>query len=791
MKTWINFVIAKRVWVIVAVLLFTTGLLSQFSRFQVVLSSDNMMPQSNHYVITGNELERTFGNKNTVVVGLTAMHGTIYQTAILEKVKRITERLMSTPGVIKTNVNSLAARKAKGIEGNESGMIVRPMMERVPPTSAEIEALQKAVASIPAYEGLLVSKDQKTTAIVAEFRENPTGFKTIEQQVRAAVDSERDDNVQITLGGLPIFLSLIEKFSERMGFLLPLAIVVIGLIHYEAFRTFQAAALPLVTAILSVIWSLAFLVITRRPMEAFNASTSILILAIAAGHGVQILKRYYEEFAKLKTGRPRGVLKELSRQAVLNAMVKVGPVMLVAGIVASLGFFSLTVFEIKAIRTFGIMTGVGILSALVLELTFIPAIRSILPAPSEKEFTRERTRTLWDRAIERIFFWVSEKRRTVYLVAFGAIVALSLGGYWLKVENSQRQYFFGNLEARLDDDRLNTRLAGASTLYVLVDGQVDDAIKDPAVLNAMDRVQQHLAQDPRVGKTLSLVDFLKRMNQAMNADKAEFYRVPENRDLVAQYLLLYSNSGEPQDFDAYVDNGYRKADIQMFLKTDDSVALTEVVKDTQAFAERVFPAGVHIQIGGGIASSLALNEEMIRCKVLNILQILGCVFLMSAVIFRSVQAGLLILVPLVAAVFVNFGVMGLVGIPLNIPTALVSAMAVGIGADYAIYLTFRMREELRSGVPEASGLRTAFLSAGKAAIFVSTAVAGGFGVLVFSWGFNMHVWMGFLIGLAMLVSSFSTLTVFASLILSLRPKFIFPSASESVASLPEPEVLPS
>ncbi len=157
------------------------------------------------------------------------------------------------------------------------------------------------------------------------------------------------------------------------------------------------------------------------------------------------------------------------------------------------------------------------------------------------------------------------------------------------------------------------------------------------------------------------------------------------------------------------------------------------------------------------------------------------------VIFRSVLAGFLILVPLVATVFVNFGVMGPIGIPLNIPTLLVSAMAVGIGADYAVYLSFRMREELRSGVAEAEGLRAAFLSAGKEAIFVSTAVAGGFGVLVFSWGFNMHVWMGFLIALAMLVCSFSTLTVFASLILTLRPKFIF--AKEPVVVLQEAEVI--
>jgi predicted RND superfamily exporter protein len=116
---------------------------------------------------------------------------------------------------------------------------------------------------------------------------------------------------------------------------------------------------------------------------------------------------------------------------------------------------------------------------------------------------------------------------------------------------------------------------------------------------------------------------------------------------------------------------------------------------------------------------------------------------------------------------------------MNIPNALVSAMAIGIGADYAIYLCFRLREELRTGHNEAEAERIAFLSAGKAALFVSTAVAGGFGVLMFSWDFYLHMWMGLLISLAMLVSSFSTLTLFAALLFALRPEFIFGRAKAS------------
>jgi predicted RND superfamily exporter protein len=350
---------------------------------------------------------------------------------------------------------------------------------------------------------------------------------------------------------------------------------------------------------------------------------------------------------------------------------------------------------------------------------------------------------------------------------------VSLGGYLLKVENSQKRYFYGTHQIIIDDDKINSRLAGSNTLYLLVDTGVDDGIKRPGVLEAMEKVQTHLAADPKVGKTISLVDFLKRMNQAMNADNPAFNRVPSSSDLVAQYLLLYSNSGEPGDFDSYVDNGYRKAVVQIFYKSDLSNDLAAISKQTQEYAAGVFPPGVRLAIGGGVIPSLALNEEMLRSKALNILQILACVFVLSSLVFRSVLAGLLILTPLVATVFANFGFMGLMGIPLNIPNALVSAMAVGVAADYAIYLAYRLREELQSSLPEAEAVRRAFMSAGKATIFVSTAVAGGFGVLVTSRGFNIHVWMGLLIALAMVVSAFATLTIFTSLILTLRPKFIF------------------
>ena len=335
-----------------------------------------------------------------------------------------------------------------------------------------------------------------------------------------------------------------------------------------------------------------------------------------------------------------------------------------------------------------------------------------------------------------------------------------------------------------DDKTLNSRLGGTNTLYLLIEGANDDAIKNPKTLQAMDDLQRFLEQQPDVGKTVSMADFIKRMNQAMHSDDPAYYKIPESQDLISQYLLLYSMSGEPGDFDSYVDYGYRNANLTAFLKTDSSAYVEELVKKIKVFTATHFAHDVNVRIGGSVPQGAALNEVMVHGKILNILQIAAVVFLISSLVFRSLVAGCMVLLPLLVAVLTNFGLMGWTGIYLNISTSLTSAMAVGIGADYAIYLIFRLREELGTGMDELTAVRNVITTAGKAILFVAIAVAAGYGVLLTSFGFNIHKWMAILIGTAMIVSALSALLLIPALTLTFRPDFIFRRIPMKSHSLP-------
>jgi predicted RND superfamily exporter protein len=758
---------------VIGVTLLVSGVLGfQIRNLHVVVDPNATLPHQHPYVAATREAELVFRLKHQVLIGVTARTGDVFTPEILAKVQRITDSLADLPGVEKKSVFSLA-RRAKNIIGTAGGLDVLPLMETIPKTEPEIKAVREAVRNNPVYVDAIISRDGRTAAILADFNTDPRGFQGIVDKVRPIVDRERDDSVEIAMGGRPVYLAQLERYSQRAELLFPIAVLVVGLIHYEAFRTLQGLLLPLVTALLAVVWGLGMMGLVHAPMDAFNVTTPILIFAVAAGHAVQILKRYYEEYHRLglRGGAPAA---ETSRQAVVESLVRVGPAMLAAGIVAGLGFLSLVIFEVATIRTFGVFTALGIFSALVLELTFIPALRSLLPPPGGRETRRESERRGWDRITETIAGWVLGRgRQRIYAGVAVLLVVWTVAAMRVVVDTPLRSYFFENLPFQKDDRALNARLGGTNRLYVLIEGSGEGSIKDPQVIRAMEATQRFLEAQPQVGKTVSVADFIRRMNRAMHADDPAYDRIPESRDLVAQYLLAYSLSGELEDLDSYVDDRYRSANILVLLKTDSTAYTQELISKLKADLPAKFGAQVRIEFGGDLAETAALTETIVHEKLLNILQIAAVIFVITSAVFRSLIAGILVLVPLALAVLANFGLMGLLGIRLNIATSVISAMAVGLGADYAIYLVYRLREELDQSRDEALAVRTALTTAGKATLFVASAVAGGYGLLALSWGFNIHIWFAILIVSAMLVSCLGALTLLPSLILTFRPRFIF------------------
>jgi hypothetical protein len=172
-----------------------------------------------------------------------------------------------------------------------------------------------------------------------------------------------------------------------------------------------------------------------------------------------------------------------------------------------------------------------------------------------------------------------------------------------------------------------------------------------------------------------------------------------------------------------------------------------------------------------VTNAIALNETMVRGKTINLIQISAFVVLITSLLLRSLAGGLLVLLPLATAALLNLGLMGLTGIPLSLATAAISAMAIGIGADYAVYLIFRIREEFQRTGDLREATAYALTTSGKAIAYVATSVGAGYLCLTFSF-WKVHVILGGLVALTMVVSSAATVAFLPAVLLRLTPRFL-------------------
>jgi hypothetical protein len=262
------------------------------------------------------------------------------------------------------------------------------------------------------------------------------------------------------------------------------------------------------------------------------------------------------------------------------------------------------------------------------------------------------------------------------------------------------------------------------------------------------------------------------MNQSMHLEDARFYTIPDSRNMIAQYFLLYSNSGNSSDLDRLIDMNYQRGVITVITKNDSYKNTHKIMDFIAHYAKQhLTPKGIKISFGGNLAEQLAVSQTVINAKLLNILQVSGIIFLISSLIFSSWLAGLLVILPLLLTVVLNLAVMGITGITLNVATASISALAMSMGADYGIYYLCRWREELSSSENWLETFKKTEVSSGKAILYVATAITSGYASITLS-GFSIHLYVGILVPLTMAISSVSALTFLPALVLRLKPKFL-------------------
>jgi predicted RND superfamily exporter protein len=303
---------------------------------------------------------------------------------------------------------------------------------------------------------------------------------------------------------------------------------------------------------------------------------------------------------------------------------------------------------------------------------------------------------------------------------------------------------------------------------ILDAGGKKDTFKKPEVLQLIDRLQQQVVDDlPVAGNSFSLADYLKRMNKVMNADREEFNKIPPKQDMVAQYLLLYEMSGDPENLNKVVDYNYEKANITFQLKSDNSKAMNSALDIIHTFEDDFKKLGISINYAGSGYKALVFTDLILEGQIKSLIMSLIIIVILLSAMFKSIKVGLIGSVPIVITALISFGVMGFLNIPLSTTTALLSSIAIGIGIDYAVHFLEQYKANAATTLDKIAIAQKTMAHSGRAIIYNATVVIIGFLVLLFS-VFPPNRELGALVSLNMFTSFAGTLTIMLVLLYSSR-----------------------
>lgn len=628
-----------------------------------------------------------------------------FDAATLADVEAVTRTLEAMPGV--RRVDSLASVPV--VRGGADGSLdLSPALEA---GSASPDGVRAALRGDRIAPASLVSADGKSFAVnVLLAADNTDEEKEALVARAAALMAERDGSVS----GVPVYEDRAAR-STRTEILtfVPVTLLVVGLFLAWVFRSGGAVLVPLATSGLGSWINLGVMGFMGEPITLTGMMLPSVLLALGTAYVMHVLVA------------ARG-LRET--EDLVDAIAPVIPPILLSGLTTAVGFFAITTIRIDAIRALGGYGGVGVLTVLAAAVTLAPALLGWFPLPAH---AGGGDRFLRERFSPGLVAWLGRFRVQVVLVWAVLLAVTGFGITRVHVETDAVRWWPPGSEMRNHYEAIRDRFSGISPMNVVIESRDGRRVVEPDVLAAIDALAAHLSDYRNVGKVLSMADPLRQLHGGFVEDASQ--PLPEGEDLVAQYLLLLESLDHLQDtvtFDRLSAN--------VLVRTNDNGS--RVLLDVASEAERWWAANGPEDFSAratGVMFEFARAEEaiawgQIRGLTLAILAIGGILLL----VFRTPLVAGIALVPNLASLGIIYGLMGLLGIPLDAGTVCMGTLALGIAVDDTIHVVdgYRRRRHPKSGpgVGRAAALVGTYQHVLPALVYTSVAIAAGFLVLALS-----------------------------------------------------------
>ena len=629
-------------------------------------------------------------------------------------------------------------------------------MTDVPRHQKGLEYLRKELYDNPLFIDRIISRDGKTAAIYIPLEKGANG-KEIADRMREIVKKEKGDE-KYYIAGDPVARDTFgAEMFKLMAVFAPIAGMIMLIVRYLMFRDLFLSITLMMDAMMSIVWSMGLLIGLGFPIHIMSSMAPVFLMAIATD-SMHIFNEFYFRYRE----------KRNKRTAIIETMQAVSRPVRNTALATAAGFAVLLFMNIVPVKVFGGLVAFGTLSLRILSFSFIPAMftfvkdEKIEKIAHAEDIGTDKT----SQFLKKLAGFGAHHPKNTVLVGLVLFVIAVIGLTKITVNNNLVEWFKKGSDVRVADTVMNKALGGTSLGYIVATAKDDDYIKTPEAMRYIEGLQRRLEKLAVVGKTTSVVDYVKRINRVLHDDNPKYDVVPETKEMIGQYLFLFSMSAKPSDLDNVVDYPFKRANIWVQLKTWDAQAMKDVISAVDDY-KKTNPTPMELKPAGIAYFNLVWNHEVLWDMVKGFILALIAVFTILAFDFRSVKWAIVGYTPLLFTILLIYGVVGFVGKDFDMPISVLSTLSLGMAVDFAIHFVSRFRQRLKETGGRKESINDALLwtaaRPGKGIVRNAVLFAASFAVMIFA-PLTPYITVGAFIVSMMLLSAVMTIIYLPALI---------------------------
>jgi hypothetical protein len=758
----------------------------QIPSITIDTSSEALLRKDDPSLIEYNRFRDQFGRAELIIIAVQSPE--IFESAFFKRLQSFQDDLENEIPYLRKITSLINVRNTKG---NEDQLIVESLMAGWPRKSINMTALKEQVGENPFYLNYLISEDGHVTAVVVETEASvvePAGVENVlddfdegrleigkpsvephyfsEKENREVVEAikrvvkrHHGKDFMLTASGGPIIVDAFNRATLKdVRSCVLLSLISVAFFLGILFRRLSGVLLPILIIVSALLSTLGLMAMMKVPIKITTTVIPAFLLSVGVCDSVHVLAIFY-------LGLRQGKTKE---KAIVYALGHSGIPIFMTSLTTIAGLLSFTLADLTAIAEIGIFAAAGVMIAFIYTIVLLPVLLSLTPL--KPTFIRKTNFITMDRLLGAIADFSTRHPFKIIIASLVFFFVFFPAIFQLKFSHNIVQYFPDAMPYRKDLQFIDQKLKGSITLEVVMDTGHENGIYNPWILNRIEDFSRHIERlkhaDLSVGKVFSITDILKEIHQALNANNPAYYRIPQERKIVAQEFFLFENSGA-DDLERIIDSQFSKTRITIKAPWVDAVVCRDFIQNINQKSQEIFQDKATIHATGLMALLARAISAAIYSMAKSYLIAFLVITMLMIVLIGNLKIGLVSMIPNLLPILITMGIMGSFYIPLDINSLMIGSIAIGIVVDDTVHFMYNFQKYYDKTPNPFYAVRETILGTGRALLITSLVLCTGFFVLMLA-SLKHLVRFGFFTGITILIALLADFLLVPALLVVLK-----------------------